>query len=108
MANCPCPRCLIPKHRIHQLATRRDQRQRKSLARMDNLQYRVKISSAREIIYKNKCAVESVYVQRLLKPESLVPNEVLFSSPLSDALWTNCYPTECILIQTFPVWIQFV
>lgn len=89
MGNCPCPRCLIPKHRAHQLATRRDQRQRKTLARVDNLQYRVKISSAREIIYKNNRAVESVAIQRLLKPLSLTPNEVsslilLFKRPLTD------------------------
>ncbi|KJA13356.1 hypothetical protein HYPSUDRAFT_115550, partial [Hypholoma sublateritium FD-334 SS-4] len=83
MGNCPCPRCLIPKHRTHQLATRQDQRQRKSLARVDNLQYRVKTSSAHEIIYQKNCSVDSVAIQRLLKPESLTPNENAFSCKLS-------------------------
>lgn len=77
MAKCPCPRCLIPKNHAHQLGTKRDQRQRISLARVDDLSYRVKISNAREIIYKQNRTVDSVYVERILKPQSLVPTEVV-------------------------------
>ena len=76
MGNCPCPRCLIPKDRTHQLATQRDQHQRKSLARVDNLQYRVKMTSAHEAIYEKNNAVNSKAVEDLLKTESLVPNQV--------------------------------
>lgn len=76
MAICPCPRCLIPKDHAHKMGMRQDKRQRVSLARTDNLQYRAKISSARDIIYQKHRAVDSTPVQNLLKPESLVPTEV--------------------------------
>lgn len=79
MAACPCPRCLIPKVRAHLTGTKRDGKQRVSLARVDDLRYRAKISSARKIIYQNKHPVSSVLVQRLLKSESLVPTEVALS-----------------------------
>ncbi len=78
MGNCPCPRCLIPKDRTDLLGTKRDQKQRISLARVDDLSFKTKISSSREIIYKNKHPVDSVLVQRILKPQSLVPIEVFF------------------------------
>lgn len=77
MAECPCPRCLIPKDCAHKLGTKRDKQQRVSLARVDNLQYRAKVSSAREIIYQQNRAVNSVFVHRLLKSESLVPTKVI-------------------------------
>ena len=76
MGNCPCPRCLIPKDRTDLLGTKRDQKQRTTLARVDDLSYKAKISSAREIIYQNKHPVDSVLVQRILKSQSLVPTEV--------------------------------
>lgn len=78
MANCPCPRCLIPIEQTHQLGTSRDQHWRKRFARVDNLSYRAKISSAREIIYSKNCAVNSKAVQDILKQQSLVPNEVFY------------------------------
>jgi hypothetical protein len=51
-------------------------RQRTTLARVDNLQSQSKITAAREMIYGQNWAVDSAPVQRLLKPESLVPTEV--------------------------------
>jgi hypothetical protein len=51
-------------------------RQRTTLARVDNLQRQAKITAAREMIYGQNWAVDSAPVQRLLKPESLVPTEV--------------------------------
>ncbi|KJA15800.1 hypothetical protein HYPSUDRAFT_148660 [Hypholoma sublateritium FD-334 SS-4] len=83
MGNCPCPRCLIPKDRTHLLGTKRDKRQRIKLARVDDLRYKAKISSAREIIYQKKHPVDSVLVQRILKLQSLVPTENAFSKKLS-------------------------
>ncbi|KJA27429.1 hypothetical protein HYPSUDRAFT_130944 [Hypholoma sublateritium FD-334 SS-4] len=83
MATCPCPRCLIPKARAHLTGTKRDGKQRISLARVDDSRHQAKISSAREIIYQNKRPVSSVLVQRLLKPQSLVPTENAFSNRLS-------------------------
>lgn len=77
MGSCPCPRCLVPKDKADQLGTKSDQSQRVTLARRDNLQYRVKISNARDIIYEQNRTVDSEYVQNILKSESLVPTEVL-------------------------------
>ena len=76
MGKLPCPRCLIPKDSGHPLGTKRDQNQRKKLTRVDNLQYRAKISSARDIIYRQKRTVDSVFVNRVLKAQSLVPTQV--------------------------------
>ncbi|KJA21682.1 hypothetical protein HYPSUDRAFT_111821, partial [Hypholoma sublateritium FD-334 SS-4] len=83
MGNCPCPRCLIPKNLLDQLGTKHDHSQRTRLARVDNLRYRVKISSARDIIYKQNRSVDSDFVDAILKEESLVPTENAFSCRLS-------------------------
>lgn len=72
----PCPRCLMPMDLMHMIGTKRDKKQRLTLARVDNLSYRAKISTARELIYESNFAVDSLPVQHLLKPESLVPTEV--------------------------------
>ena len=79
MGICPCPRCLIPKGRAHLLGTTDDRNQRRDLARVGDQHYRAKITDARKIIYQNNRTVDSVMVQRLLKPESLVPTEVFIS-----------------------------
>ncbi|KJA21107.1 hypothetical protein HYPSUDRAFT_141225, partial [Hypholoma sublateritium FD-334 SS-4] len=83
MGDCPCPRCLIPKKHAHWLGTKRDKRQRISLARVDNLHHRVNISSARKIIYQDNRTVDSIFIQRILQPKSLVPTENAFSERLS-------------------------
>ena len=75
MAKCPCPRCLTPKDLLDQLGTKHDQSQRVRLARLDNLQYRVKISNARDIIYEQNRSVDSKFVDNILGDESLVPTQ---------------------------------
>ena len=84
MGKCPCPRCLIPKDGAHLFGTKRDKKQRTSLARVDKQLYKAKISSARDLIYINNRAVDSVPVQTFLKAQSLVPTEV--SASLSSSL----------------------
>ena len=106
MGHCPCPRCLITKNCAHQLGTKNDKRQRKSLARVDNLQYQVKISSARDIIYQNNRKVDSKLVQNFLKPQSLVPTEVCIYSISFNFNKSQLYHTECIFKTTFSSWIQ--
>jgi hypothetical protein len=76
MGGFPCPRCLMPKDRMHLIGTKQDQKQRLALGRVDSPSYRAKISNARQLIYENNFAVDSAPVQRILKPESLVPTEV--------------------------------
>lgn len=76
MGACPCPRCLIPKARIHNLGMTRDRQQRKTLRRVDSVDRRAKVATARSLIYENNYAVDSAGVERLLKEESLVPTAV--------------------------------
>ncbi|KJA18100.1 hypothetical protein HYPSUDRAFT_145489 [Hypholoma sublateritium FD-334 SS-4] len=83
MGSCPCPRCLTPKDLLNQLGTGRDKNQRATLSRVDDLQHRVKISCARDIIYIQNRTVNSLFVENILKPESLVPTENAFSHRLS-------------------------
>ncbi|KJA13591.1 hypothetical protein HYPSUDRAFT_151446 [Hypholoma sublateritium FD-334 SS-4] len=83
MGNCPCPRCLTPKDLLDQLGTGRDKNRRVKLARVDNLQHRVKISSSCDIIYIQNRTVNSIFVENILKPESWVPTENAFSHRLS-------------------------
>lgn len=74
----PCPRCLIPRERIHNLGKFRDRQQRSTLQRVADKNLKSQISTARELIYSSKKnhAVNSEAVENLLKPHSLVPTSV--------------------------------
>ena len=76
MGNLPCPRCLIPKGDISRLGLPTDIKIRERKRRTDSLQYRNKVEGARDIIYKQGFTVNSEAVERILKPESLVPTRV--------------------------------
>lgn len=76
LGNCPCPRCLIPKERIPQLGKPRDRQQRRTLARVDDHQRRVRMQVARNIIYGGGYAVNAKRVLDFLKEDSAVPTEV--------------------------------
>lgn len=54
----------------------RDRQQRKTLRRVDSVDRRAKVATARSLIYENNYAVDSAGVERLLKEESLVPTAV--------------------------------
>jgi hypothetical protein len=53
-----------------------DMSQRKTLARVDDVNRRNRIATARDIIYKKNYTVHSAPVERLLQNESLVPTAV--------------------------------
>jgi hypothetical protein len=76
---CPCPRCLIPKSRVHNIGTATDMRQRKSLLRVDDIHRRNKVFAARRVIYEKQYQVNSKAVERMLQTESWVPNLVRIS-----------------------------
>ena len=76
MGECLCPCCLIPKSRVHQIATERDILQQKLLQRCDSQTQRDKIAAARQLIYEKHYAVQTPQVEELLKGESLVPTLV--------------------------------
>lgn len=76
LGRCPCPRCLIPMDRVHNMGMPRDMTQRKSLIRIDNVQRRSRVEAAREAIYVKNSAIDGVAVENLLKEDSLVPAAV--------------------------------
>lgn len=73
---CPCPRCLIPLNRVHNLGMVRDMTQRRTMARMDDIQRRNRVAAARWLIYEKNIQVDGAAVKRILKEMSLVPNVV--------------------------------
>ncbi|GBE88316.1 hypothetical protein SCP_1301310 [Sparassis crispa] len=75
MSGCPCPRCLIAKKDIHQLATVTDMRCRHDTARVDDDGHHSKVQQARKFIYELGYIVNSTVVDEILKAESLVPTE---------------------------------
>ena len=76
LGTCLCPRCLIPKDRVQNLATERDYLQRKVLACTDTIERQAKVIEARKLIYDKNYAVDTLHVEALLKSESLVPTFV--------------------------------
>jgi hypothetical protein len=80
MGERPCPRCTIPKSMLHMIGTKQDRINRFKLARVDDHKRRLTISAARRAIYQNNFAVDSAGVERMLKPQSLVPTSVTESN----------------------------
>lgn len=78
---CACPRCLIPKSQFPELGTEADLGRRAMLIRRDT-NTRSKIQAARSLIYERNYAVNSTYVEDILKKESLVPS-----------LESHCHPS---------------
>ncbi|KAG5219501.1 GLOBIN domain-containing protein [Salix suchowensis] len=77
MGNCPCPRCLVKKSAICALGTPADMKQRQDGKRVDSRALHMKIAKARKLIYQQGYVVNSKLVDDLLKPESLVPTEIV-------------------------------
>ena len=73
---CPCPHCLMPLKKVHNLGTTSDMKQRQTLARVDDNSRRNKIKEARTIIYDKIYAVDNEAVENLLKEQSLVATNV--------------------------------
>lgn len=76
LGDCPCPRCKIPLSTVHKIGTPQDKDDRRSKARIDDTTYRDNIDNARRLINDYGHLVNSADVERLLKPESLVPTSV--------------------------------
>ena len=79
MGVCPCPRCLIPKSKVYQIATERDILHRTTLQRCDTKERCDKVVATRWLIYEKQYAVHASQVEELLKSESLVPTLVEYS-----------------------------
>ncbi|KAF7973280.1 hypothetical protein HWV62_15647 [Athelia sp. TMB] len=75
-------KCLIPKDRIQNLGMKLDRKQRVTKKRVDDEHMRRTISTSRSFIYEQDLPVNGAAVERLLKPESLVPTSNTFSNHL--------------------------
>lgn len=76
LGSCPCPRCLIPLHRVHNLGMPLDMKQRRTQARVDGPDRIESVEKARMKIYSENLSVASTAVNNILKHESLVPTVV--------------------------------
>lgn len=72
----PCPRCLVPKHRIHDIGKKVDTSRRDRLARMDDHRRKHDVEFARRLIYEGGKRPKSKAVANLLSSKSLTPNRV--------------------------------
>ena len=83
LAQCPCPRCLILKSNIPRLGMAVDKNTRKQLIQVDSKALQNKVNHARQLMFKDGINISSVFIDRLLKPQSLVPTQVSsFPSPI--------------------------
>ena len=76
---CPCPRCLVPLSRAHNLGMARDMSQRVTMARVDDASRRGRVYAARRLIYEKKYRINGAAIEDLLKDQSLVPTSVCVS-----------------------------
>ena len=100
LGGCLCPRCLIPKIKIQDVAKEDDILQRTVLARHDTIERCEKISAARQLIYEEQYVVDTPQVEALLKPESLVPTVVCVLSHEMGFKLSYYLFSECIFRRT--------
>jgi len=88
LGDCPCPRCKVPFGSLHLTGTESDRKDRITLRRYDDQDFKNVVSSARRKIYQENHKVTSAWVERKLKGESLVPTSVNVLSTIAacDAL----------------------
>ena len=72
----PCPRCLIPKEEISKIGSEDDQRTRRELQRVDNIERQGRVKQARVNLYEKGYALGGDHVDRYLKEGSMVPTMV--------------------------------
>ena len=101
LGTCPCPRCHIPLNQVHNMGKPSDMLRRNSLARVDDNTRRGDINSARRLIYQQNYQVNSAAVERILRPNSLVPTVVRCNVSLI-LCWLHVdffWDLECVLRQ---------
>lgn len=92
----PCPRCLVPKDKIHKLGLPEDTTFRTDYQRQDDRSRHQKIQQARDHLHRHGKTVTSKVVEDLLKPESLVPTQV-WHFPMKHLAILRFLCLECIL-----------
>lgn len=107
LAQCPCPRCLILKSNIPRLGMEVDKKARQRLARVDSKEIQSTVNHARRLMFEDGINVSSVFIDRLLKPRSLVPTRVSsFISLISND--PDLHILECVFSSTPRTRIQLL
>lgn len=78
LGKCPCPVCLVEGHQIPNLGTKLDMKAREDKKRVDDDRRHRDIEQARTWMYERGMDVESIHIDRLLGPRSLVPTRVRY------------------------------
>ena len=78
------------------MGMKNDKKARTALARVDNKRYRNLVQVAREAIYRRNYYVQSTAIERMLKPQSLVPTLVSYQRSSTcfttgPNLWQNAF-----------------
>lgn len=76
MGNCPCPRCKIPLNDAFMVGMAPDRQARQANKRFDDIKRQEAVFEARKAIFQRNLAVDSAFVERQLKDDSLVPSIV--------------------------------
>jgi hypothetical protein len=84
LAQCPCPHCLILKSNIPCLGMEVDKNSRQKLVQADSKAIQHMVNRAHQMMFENGINITSVFIDCLLKPQSLVPTWVSsFTSPMA-------------------------
>jgi hypothetical protein len=76
MGNCPCPRCKIPLNDAFMVGMAPDCQARQANKCFDDIKRQEAVFEARKAIFQRNLAVDSTFVERQLKDDSLVPSIV--------------------------------
>ena|ERR1700722_19656742 len=104
---CPCPRCTTLKSKAHLIGMKGDRKARIALTRIDDDKRRGLVSAAQKAIYQGNFDVDSAPVERLLKPQSLVPTTVRNSLLSEYTFSSSSFFTECVFQSTLLPRFQF-
>ncbi|KAF8059028.1 hypothetical protein FPV67DRAFT_1426930 [Lyophyllum atratum] len=104
----PCPRCKVPLSEMHLFGTKKDRKARLKLERLDDLSYQRALANSQDAIHRLNFAVDSAYVERQLKPDSLVPTLNTFSTRLGPELlgatWFRMFVVDLLHEVELGVW----
>lgn len=96
MGNCPCPRCKIRLSDAMMVGTASDRQVRQENKRFDDTKRQEAVDAARKAIFQQNLAVDSAFVERQLKDDSLVPSFV------SHRCWSKQLLIEFLSRMPFP------
>ncbi len=105
LAQCPCPRCLTLKSNIPHLGMEVDKNAHQKLVQTDSKAIQDTVNHACQMMFEDGINITSVFIDRLLKPQLLVPIWVSSFTSLMALTWV--FP-ECVFTLTLWTRIQLL